>query len=114
MIRLSQHYQARPKPIPQPVRAPMICRPDKRPNQNIAMLEDHLAIVAHDFGVSIAALKGPGRMAFMAKIRQEFCRRAAFLGFSTTQIGRALGGRHHTTVLHLLGRLDRKPSWEAE
>lgn len=73
-----------------------------------------LRSVAAETGVSVDALRGPGRMRPLPMIRQDFCKRAIALGkFSTTQIGRALN-RDHTSVLYLLGRLERKPSWEVE
>lgn len=85
----------------------------RRTPRLLAGLSTHLHIVAHDFGVSEAALRGPSRMRDLSKIRQEFCLRAHVLGYSTPEIGRVLN-RDHTSVLYLLGRLERKPSWSEE
>lgn len=110
MIRLSQIRQIRAKPAPKPPRLAVVRRMNPTPNVNLSLLDDHLQIVAQDFGVSVAALAGPCRMAMLSRIRQEFCRRAVALGFSTTQIGRTLN-RDHTSICYLLGSLQRKPSW---
>lgn len=107
MISLSASRQARRErlePVQQP-RKPVIRR---IPNHNMTKLLEHLAIVAYDFGVSVVALQGPGRSKPLPSIRQEFCRRAVHLGYSTTKIGKALN-RDHTSILYLLNRLSTKP-----
>lgn len=81
-----------------------------RGQRPLAGLSTHLHIVAYDFGVSEAALRGPGRMRFLVLARREFCLRATVLGYSSTEIGRAIN-RDHTTVLHLLDRLGRTPAY---
>lgn len=60
-----------------------------------------LTQIAEKTGVTGAALKGSGRTQDLARPRWEFCYRAYYeLGKSLPQIGRFLGGRHHTSVLH--------------
>lgn len=51
--------------------------------------------------ISIEQLKGPQHFRYVAWPRQEFMWMACQQGrWSTTVIGRFLGGRDHTTVLH--------------
>lgn len=81
-----------------------------------------IAAVAAHHDLSTEALVGPRRQRPIAWARQEVMWLArAFTGLSVTQIGAALGGRDHGTVLHgvravdgrrardtvLAGRLDR-------
>lgn len=51
-------------------------------------------------GVSVAAVIGPKRRADLNAVRQAVMAEAHKQGFSLNQIGRALGGRDHTTVSH--------------
>lgn len=57
-------------------------------------------------GLSVAEMLGPCRQPRYVGARNRAIFRASELGLSTTQIGR-LFNRHHTTVLHALGRLSR-------
>lgn len=57
--------------------------------------------VAEKHGVAVADLEGPSRRPAFTRPRQELMwrlRREARLSYPA--IGRRLGGRHHTTVLH--------------
>lgn len=56
--------------------------------------------VSNESGVSVADIIGPRRFGGMVRARQLVMHRAKQEGFSLTQIGRALGGRDHTTVMH--------------
>lgn len=57
--------------------------------------------VSEEYGVSIEALKSAKRAAALVRARQAACyRMRAETRLSLPQIGRALGGRDHTTVLH--------------
>lgn len=56
-------------------------------------------------GVTITDVCGRSKSPDVLAVRKRICVAAADAGYSTTRIGRALGGRHHTTVLHYLGRL---------
>ena len=67
-----------------------------------------LQAVAVASGFSLAALRRPGRAAPIVQARQTACfviRR--FTGRSLPSIGDALGGRHHTTVLHACRQVER-------
>lgn len=55
-------------------------------------------------GVSLHELTGPGRLGYVCRARFALMRVASKKGYSTPQIGRALGGRDHTTILHGLKR----------
>lgn len=57
-------------------------------------------------GISVSEMLGPCRLPQYVGARNRGMFRASELGLSTTQIGR-LFNRHHTTVLHALGRLSR-------
>lgn len=56
--------------------------------------------VADEYSVPAYQITGPSRAEVYAIPRQEVMRRAMDAGYSSTRIGRALGGRDHTTVLH--------------
>lgn len=63
-------------------------------------LADIAAEVAGRHGISVTDLRGPNRRRALSWPRQDFMARALETGrFSLNQIGRFLGGRHHTTVL---------------
>ena len=63
--------------------------------------EEIISRVAERNGITTADLRGPSQERRMAHPRQEAMARLQIeLGWSTPRIGRALGGRHHTTVLH--------------
>ena len=110
MIRLSQIGQQRPpEPAPAPAEPEPAPTPPPPPLPSLASL---LETVAAEHGVTVDALRGRGRMKPLPRIRQEFCLRALETkNFSSTQLGRALN-RDHTSVLYLLGRLERKPGGE--
>lgn len=56
--------------------------------------------VAEEYGVSVEALKSGKRAAALVRARQAACyRMRAETRLTLPQIGRALGGRDHTTVL---------------
>ena len=60
--------------------------------------------VAHIAGRRVSDLTGPGRaqVYFYPRIVAILALYSA--GFSSPQIGRLLGGRHHTTILHAMKR----------
>jgi len=51
-------------------------------------------------GVSVAAVMGPRRNGALVRVRQAVMAAALERGFSMSEIGRALGGRDHSTVAH--------------
>ena len=58
-------------------------------------------------GVSPADLRGRARHRFIV-LRRKFCaRKLEAEGYTLVEIGRALGNRHHTTIMHYLGRVVR-------
>jgi chromosomal replication initiator protein len=62
--------------------------------------------VAREWGYSLADLQGWGRTKRVSLARKSLVR-ALYDGcaMSTTEIGALLGGRDHTTILYLLGRV---------
>lgn len=64
-------------------------------------MADVVEWVAAKHGISIEDLKGPSRVRSFAYARQEAMWEMCQTGrWSTTLIGRFLGGRDHTTVMH--------------
>ncbi len=70
------------------------------PPAPLARMVDIAAEVAAKNMVTVAALRGPDRSRSVAWPRQDAMRRMVDAGFSTPQIGRFLGNRDHTTVMH--------------
>lgn len=66
-----------------------------------------VALVADVTGIPVDHIKGPSRKLNVAKARMiaAFIGRR-FTGRSTPQIGKALGNRDHTTVLHAIRRAE--------
>ena len=62
------------------------------------------AAVAAEYGVPAAEMAGHDTRRAFSVPRQEAMRRAWEAGFSTPQIGRVLGGRDHSTVMHGIKR----------
>lgn len=57
--------------------------------------------VAEKYGLTVAELKGQGRSPRLAHPRHEAMHEMYAVGlWSTTVVGKFLGGRDHTTVLH--------------
>ena len=66
--------------------------------------------VASEFGVSYAELTGMRRFQRIVAIRSVAAERLRAQHMSLPAIGQALGGRHHTTVMNLLGLFDKRRS----
>jgi chromosomal replication initiation ATPase DnaA len=64
------------------------------------MLRLMILAASRNHGLSVADLTGPSRRREIAWPRQGVMRAARLAGYSSTQIGRALGGRDHATVLY--------------
>lgn len=77
----------------------------QRERQTMAMICEQ---VATEYGVKLSDIRGRRRIAVLNEIRGEACRRMLDRGFSSPRIGRYLCDRHHTTVLHLAGRLGKE------
>jgi len=70
---------------------------DKRARATVGAILD---VVALEYGVSVRALLGRGRQRHVVTARQEAMLRAGEAGHSGPAIGKFMGERHHTTVLH--------------
>jgi chromosomal replication initiator protein len=76
--------------------------------------DEVLAVTGRYFGVSQAALKSPSRARSLVHARSVAMYLARELAGCTLQeIGQALGGRDHTTVLHACRKIDRSASHDA-
>jgi chromosomal replication initiator protein len=80
---------------------------DVEPGQhNEAVLKRIIAVTARYFMVTQAALTGPSRRTSLVRARNIVVHLARRLtGLSYAAIGRALGGRDHTTIMHADRRL---------
>lgn len=63
-----------------------------------------IAAVAAEYGVPASAIVGNSRLSVVTVPRQEAMRRAKDAGLSLSQIGRLMGGRDHSTVMHGIKR----------
>lgn len=75
--------------------------PSARERLTMALICEKVA-TAH--GVTIDQMKAKRGPDVIAEARAEFCRLACGRGFSTTAVGRFLGGRDHTTIMQLRDR----------
>lgn len=66
------------------------------------------ATVAHVHGLPKARMKAKFGPRYETDARSEFCSIAHDQGFSYPMIGKFLGGRDHTSVMHLVLRHKRK------
>lgn len=71
-------------------------------------LADVLAVVADRFAVSPDELTGPSRVARIASARHVAAWLLRDSGYSYPEIGRALGGRDHTTAMASVRRVDEE------
>jgi chromosomal replication initiator protein len=71
---------------------------------------DLIATVAATFDVTLADVLGQSRMRHIAEARQAaaWVLRRAIPAISLEQIGRLLGGRDHTTIIHSLAQVERR------
>lgn len=63
--------------------------------------------IAAEFGVTYDELVGPRRYQRIVAMRSVVAERLRAQRMSLPDIGKALGGRHHTTVMNLLGLFDK-------
>lgn len=78
---------------------------------------DAFQVVTHmslQAGVSPLHVRGPSRLREFVVIRRKIAERLRAYGYSYPAIGRALGGRHHTTIQYMLGLPSKPlPRWRA-
>lgn len=78
-----------------------------------------LEAAATEFKTTVAKIVGPGRVrslvearAYVALWLRVWCHIEGHTPMSYPAIGRAIGGRDHSTVMYLCGKLaDRQPHW---
>lgn len=89
----------------EPDGAPLVIRQPDGPHAPADLTRAILYEVAVAHGVNVAAILSARMAARLLPARREAARRLRVeRKLSTTQIGRILGNRHHTTILNLLGR----------
>lgn len=79
--------------------------PEPPPEVPEETLEGILRRVGVSMGVDWDTLKGPSRLKHVCKARALAADEAHNAGYSTPAIGAALGGRHHSTILHAIASL---------
>lgn len=88
-------------------------QPDR--NKNTLTLKEIICVAARYLGVTQAAVSGPSRRRSLVEARQQIVRLARTLtDKSYAEIGRNLGKRDHTTMMHadrqMLQRLEEDPA----
>ena len=63
-------------------------------------------------GLKASDVRGPRRHLELVRARRAICARLREEGCSYPEIGRALGGRHHTTIMYLLMALKKQQAWK--
>jgi hypothetical protein len=95
-----------PEPIPEPVVVVIV--PPKEPVL-LTPVQQILKEVAEKHGVTVKDIKGKCRKLKCIRPRHEAAYRIRMeQGFSLPQIGRVLGFRDHTTILHGIRRYAKK------
>ena len=67
-----------------------------------------LCQVAAETGVRVKDMKSARRWDTLVKARRLAAQRLREAGYGYPDIGRALGGTHHTTMMYLIGALGRQ------
>lgn len=104
-----------PKPKPEPVKIErdwLLVGPiPPQPVEIVGPVEDLtsekiIRIICHRHGITKTALLGPGRQRHLVEARHEaFYLIRSLLGRSYPEIGRRMGRKDHTTVLHGVQRI---------
>ncbi len=61
-------------------------------------------------GVQYRHVLGPRRWSELVRVRKKVARILFDAGMSYPEIGRALGGRHHTSAMYYVGAIKRPPT----
>lgn len=64
--------------------------------------------IASRHGLTVDEMIGRSKLHALVCARREFAIEAKTFGFTMKEIGRYLGGRDHTTIIHLIRTRDRK------
>lgn len=90
-----------PDVIGQVVDVLLAASPARQPAQE-KEISDVIETVANETGITVAALCGHCRSARLVSARAVAAHRLRDAGLSLPRIGRAIGGRDHTTIMHCL------------
>ena len=63
-----------------------------------------IAEIAEAHGYTVADILGPSRRKKLVAVRRLCILMLREKGYSTTEIGRVLGGRDHSTIVHALNK----------
>jgi chromosomal replication initiator protein len=112
---LAERAVERSKAVTNGVSASSSKRADGHNNEHRLVIKQILSVAARYFGVTQSALAGPSRRRSLVQARNAvvyFSRRLT--GLSYAEIGRALGGRDHSTIMHsesqVVERLESDPA----
>ena len=72
-------------------------------------IRDILYCVSQETGYSQAMIVGERRKSPLVMVRSAVCILARAAGYSFPQIGRALGGRDHATIIHCVRKYGKDP-----
>lgn len=74
-----------------------------------------ISLVAGAFGLTPADLTGQGRTRQVSEARQAaaWVLRRAYASISLQEVGRLLGGRDHTTIIHAIAQIERRMAGDA-
>lgn len=86
------YFDLAPADIPKP----------QRPRYNAENVREYVNQRSLYFGYSGDVIRGPMRHREYVQVRAKISSELRDLGYSLPSIGRALGGRHHATILYLL------------
>ncbi len=65
-------------------------------------------------GVQYRHVLGPRRWSELVRVRKEVARILFEEGMSYPEIGRVLGGRHHTSAMYYVGAIKTRPTTRQE
>ena len=68
------------------------------------LVQDLIDETARIFSLKSAEITGPSRQSYVARARFALCAALRERGASYPQIGKWLGGRDHTTIIHAVER----------
>ena len=78
----------------------IVASPIFRPAHKQTPLEALIGRAAFDSGVSVKILISKDRTSEVSEVRQAIMKKAYVAGHALAAIGRALGNRHHTTIMY--------------
>jgi chromosomal replication initiation ATPase DnaA len=82
---------------------------DETPVNPFPGIKDRIALgIAIKAGLTLADIKGPRRSKAYSQPRQHVMLALKGAGYSLSSIGRFLGGRDHTTIIHGIAQAEKR------